>query len=66
MAINPKPTPKSKRPTARGSPSPADQDFTCSEVQLDTLLSEGESTGQARRIPKHPSKLGFIRRAKQR
>lgn len=66
MATNPKSTPKRKRPTARGSHSPADQDFTCSEMQLDTLLSEGESTGQARRIPKDPSKVVFIRRAKPR
>ena len=66
MATNPKNTPKRKRPIARESHSPADQDFTCSEMQLDTLLSEGESTGQARRIPKDSSKVVFIRRAKPR
>jgi hypothetical protein len=63
MATNPKNTPKRKRPTARGSHSPADQDFTCSEMQLDTLLSEGESTGQARRSPKDSSKVVFKERA---
>jgi hypothetical protein len=66
MATNPKNPSKRKRPDARESRSPADQDFTCSEMQLDGLLSAGESTGQARPGPKSSSKVAFIRRAKPR
>jgi hypothetical protein len=64
MAKNQKQTPKIKATGAQGSRSPSDKDFTCSEVQLDTLLSEGESTGQVRL--KDASPVAFGRRRKPR
>ena len=45
MAKNQKQTPKTKTTGPQASRSSADKNFTCSEVQLDDLLSEGESTG---------------------
>jgi hypothetical protein len=66
MAKNQKPTPKRKVTGAQGSRSPSDKDFTCSEVQLDHLLSEGESTGQSRPRSTDASSVAFIHRRKPR
>ena len=55
MAKNQKPTPKIKTPGPEASRSSADKNFTCSEVQLDDLLSEGESTGPLRSRAKDPA-----------
>jgi hypothetical protein len=66
MAKNQKQTPKIKVTAAEGSRSPSDKNFTCSETQLDTLLSEGESTGQSRPRSKDGSSLAFVPRRKPR
>lgn len=42
----------------------SEQDFTCSEAQLDNLLSEGESTGQAGVVSRDPSKRDVAARRK--
>jgi len=66
MAKNQKQTPKIKATAAHGSRSPSDKDFTCSEMQVDNLLSEGESTGQSRPSSKDGSSLAFVHRRKPR
>jgi hypothetical protein len=68
MAKCQKQTPKLKAAGAQGSRSPSDKDFTCSEVQLDNLLSEGESTGQLRPRSKDGANRGiqFSRRGASR
>jgi hypothetical protein len=56
--------PKSKPGSgARGSRSPSDQDLTCSEAQLDDLLSEGESTRSMPSTSKAFSKVTLITRS---
>jgi hypothetical protein len=64
MAKNQKQTPKIKATAAQGSRSPSDKDFTCSEMQLDNLLSEGESTGQSRPRSKDGTSVALVRRRK--
>lgn len=64
MARNQKHTRKIKPTDAQTSPSPTDKDLTCSEVQLDNLLSEGESTGPSRSRSKDPSSVVFVPRRK--
>ena len=64
MARNQKQTPKIKPTGAQESRSPAEKDFTCSEVQLDNLLSEGESTGPSRSKSKDASSVAFVHRRK--
>ena len=64
MAAPQKHMPKSKQPTPPGSPAPSDRDFTCSEVQVDNLLSEGESTGLSDSTSKDASKTAVVRRRK--
>lgn len=54
---------KTKPSRAQGSRSPADKDFTCSELQLDNLLSEGESTGPSGKA-KDASPVASIHRRK--
>jgi len=44
-------------PSARGSSAPSD-DLTCSEGQVEDLLSKGESTGDARRPRKGTTQKG--------
>ena len=66
MARKQKPTPQIKRTGADTSRSPADKDFTCSEVQLDNVLSEGESTGPSQSTSKDPASVAFILRRKPR
>ena len=46
MTTKQKNTLRGKPTGVKGSRSSSDHDFTCSEAQLDSLLSEGESTGQ--------------------
>jgi hypothetical protein len=58
MSKNQKQTPRLKATGAQGSRLPSDKDFTCSEVQLDNLLSEGESTGQSRPRSKDAANRG--------
>jgi hypothetical protein len=66
MARNQKPPHKIKSTAAQASHSPADKDFTCSEMQLDNLLSEGESTGPSRSKSKDASSVAFVHRRKPR
>lgn len=46
MTTKQKNTFRGKPTGVKESRSSSDHDFTCSEAQLDNLLSEGESTGQ--------------------
>ena len=62
MTTNKENSLKSKRTDARASRSPSDRDFTCSEVQVDTLLSEGESTAPAPSTSKGSATLTLVRR----
>lgn len=55
MAKNQKQTPKIKTTGPQASRSATDKNLTCSEVQLDDLLSEGESTGPSRSRVKSPA-----------
>jgi len=64
MSKNQKQISKLKATSAPGSRSPSDKDFTCSEVQLDNLLSEGESTGQSPPRSKDASSVAFVHRRK--
>jgi hypothetical protein len=64
MTRNQKHTRKIKPAGGQASSSPADKDFTCSEVQLDHLLSEGESTGPSRSRSKDSASGAFVLRRK--
>lgn len=55
MAKNQKQTPKIKMTDPQASRSSTDKNLTCTEVQLDDLLSEGESTGPSRSRAKDPA-----------
>ena len=64
MARNHKQPPKIRPTREQVSRSPADKDFTCSEVQLDNLLSEGESTGPSPSKSREASSKTFVHRRK--
>ena len=64
MTGNQKRARKVRSTGAQAAPSPTDKDFTCSEVQLDKLLSEGESTGSSGSRSKDASLSAFVLRRK--
>ena len=65
MAKTQKQTPKIKTNGPQASHSSTDKNLTCSEVQLDDLFSEGESTGPLRSRAKDPaSRASTVNEAK--
>lgn len=64
MTTKQKNTFRGKPTGVKGSRSSSDHDFTCSEAQLDSLLSEGESTGQTGAASRGSSKRDVVGRRK--
>lgn len=64
MTTKQKNTFRGKPTGVKGSRSSSDHDFTCSEAQLDSLLSEGESTGQTGAASRDSSKRDVVGRRK--